>query len=76
MCSAQGDIPFTGRISLSKQGVFSILGGYHEYTGRCSMHQRYIMSTQWGYHDECGDIMSTSGVYDEVYSLNSEQVFS
>ena len=45
---------------MSTSGVFSILGGYHEYIGGCSVHRRDTMSTSGdvqyigGYHDACG----------------------
>ena len=38
-------------------------GRYHEYTGGCSVLRGNIMSTLGTYHDDCGDIMSTVGVF-------------
>ena len=38
------------------RGMFSTLGGYHEYIEGISWVHRGIFSTMGGYHDECGGI--------------------
>ena len=35
-------------------GVFSTLGGYHEYIGGYHEYIGDFMSALWGYHDACG----------------------
>ena len=42
-------------------GMFSTLGGYHEYTGGCSVQWGDTMSTAGAYHDECGGYHEYTG---------------
>ena len=42
--------------TMSTSGVFSTLGGYHEYIGGCSVHRRDTMSTSAGYQLYIGGI--------------------
>ena len=46
--STSGDVQYIG-------GMFSTLGGYHEYIGGCSVHQRDTMSTS-------GDVQYIRGI--------------
>ena len=50
-----GDVQYIREFSVHWGDIMSTMGGYHEYIGGRSVHR--------GYHDECGDIMSTSGMF-------------
>ena len=70
LCSTLGNVHYTGKISWVQwgeipwvhQGMFSTLGGYHEYSGGYCEYTGRVSWVHWGFTMmSVGDIMNTLG---------------